>query len=408
MPNRPEIVLGFLPLLDSAILIAALEKGFAGDEGLKLTLVRENSWEKIREAVGAGRSHGAHMPAPMPIACNLAMVPMEVPLVAPMALGLGGNAITISASLHRRMIEAGMMPNLDPRRAGDALKAVVDDRRQTGKPRLRFAVAHRLSCCHYELKYWLAACGIDPVVDVEIVALPAGLIGDALEQGNLDGCCLAEPWNSRIVARDQGRIVTLKSSLWASSPGKVLGMSQRWSEDNRRELEGLLRALYRAAQWCANTENIEELAGILAARQYLALDGELLLPGLTGLLPVAPDHVVEVGDVLLFEGRAATFPWQSHALWFYSQMVRWADCRHTPLAMAVARDSYRPDIYRQALKPVFAPLPGANLKVEGALASPQYVGVSRGRLVLGPDGFFDGKTFDPDRFEDYLAAQATG
>ena len=28
MPNRPEIVLGFLPLLDSAILIAALEKGF--------------------------------------------------------------------------------------------------------------------------------------------------------------------------------------------------------------------------------------------------------------------------------------------------------------------------------------------------------------------------------------------
>lgn len=405
MPDRPEIVLGFLPLLDSAVLIAALEKGFAGDEGVRLSLVRETSWEKIREGVGAGRFHGAHMPAPMPIACNLALVPMEVPLVAPMALGLGGNAIAVSVPLHRRLTEAGMPPDLDPRRAGEALRAVIDEGRHRNGRRLRFAVAHRLSCCHYELKYWLAACGIDPARDVEIVALPAGLIGEALEQGSLDGCCLAEPWNSRIVARDQGRIVTVKSALWASSPGKVLGMSQRWSEDNRLALEALVRALYRAAQWCSNAANIEELAGILAARQYLALDGELLLPGLTGLLAIAPGEVVEVGDLLLFEGRAATFPWQSHALWFYSQMVRWGDCRHTDLNAAVARDSYRPDIYRNALKPVFAPLPGANLKVEGALAAPQYVGVSKGRLMLGPDGFFDCRIFDPDRIEAYLAQQ---
>ena len=54
------------------------------------------------------------MPAPMPIACNLAMVPMEVPVVAPMALGLGGNAVTVSVSLHRRLVDAGMGSDLDP------------------------------------------------------------------------------------------------------------------------------------------------------------------------------------------------------------------------------------------------------------------------------------------------------
>jgi NitT/TauT family transport system ATP-binding protein len=54
-----------------------------------------------------------------------------------------------------------------------------------------------------------------------------------------------------------------------------------------------------------------------------------------------------------------------------------------------------------------APLPSANAKVEGALTAPTPVGSPTGRLVLGPDGFFDGKIFDPDRLEEYLASQKT-
>ena len=51
-------------------------------------------------------------------------------------------------------------------------------------------------------------------------------------------------------------------------------------------------------------------------------------------------------------------------------------------------------------------MPGANMKVEGALTAPSPVGASLGGLVLGPDGFFDGRKFDPDRLDDYLATQA--
>jgi NitT/TauT family transport system ATP-binding protein len=103
--------------------------------------------------------------------------------------------------------------------------------------------------------------------------------------------------------------------------------------------------------------------------------------------------------------KAATFPWKSHALWFYSQMVRWGQVAHTPANVATARDTYRPDIYRAALKPLGIALPAANAKVEGALSGPTPVGSAGASLTLGPDGFFDGALFDPDQLDRYIAVQ---
>ena len=40
-------------------------------------------------------------------------------------------------------------------------------------------------------------------------------------------------------------------------------------------------------------------------------------------------------------------------------------------------------------------------KVEGALAVETAVG-STGRLMLGPDGFFDNQIFDPEKVSDYI------
>ena len=102
--------------------------------------------------------------------------------------------------------------------------------------------------------------------------------------------------------------------------------------------------------------------------------------------------------------KAATFPWKSHALWFYTQMVRWRQVGHSAENAALARDTYRPDLYRAALKPLGVALPGANAKVEGALNAATPVGSAGASLVLGPDGFFDGTIFDPDEIDAYIAA----
>ena len=125
-------------------------------------------------------------------------------------------------------------PTSIPADAGAALKAVVAERARAGRAPLRFAVVHPHSGHNYELRYWLAACGIDPDRDIEIVILPPPLMADALGAGNIDGYCVGEPWNTAAVARGLGRIATVKAAIWRASPEKVLGAQAQWAEATSR------------------------------------------------------------------------------------------------------------------------------------------------------------------------------
>lgn len=403
---RFEISAGFLPLLDSALLVIAREKGFAGDEGIALHLVRETSWANIRDRIAVGHFQVAHMLAPMPIACNLGLTPLAATTIVPMALGLGGNAVSVSNPLWAELEAYGAVGDLSPRITGEALKTAVIQRKSAGKPPLRFAVVHPHSGHNYELRYWLAGCGIDPDSDVEIVIVPPPLMADALGSGALDGFCAGEPWNTAAVLNGHGRIATVKAKIWRSSPEKVLGADARWAEVNPDALAALLRAVYRSANWCADPANHAELAAILAAPAYVGRPAEWMLPALSGHLLTGPDMTSRVEDFFVPQAKAATFPWKSHALWFYSQMVRWGQVEHSAANAAVASETYRPDLYRAALWPLGVALPGANAKVEGALAAATPVGSAGASLTLGPDGFFDGGLFDPDDLDGYIEAQA--
>ncbi len=396
-----EFRVGIMPLLDSALLVAAREMGFAEAEGVELLLTRESSWANIRDRLAVGHFDAAHMLAPMPIACNLGLTPLAARTVVPMALGLGGNAMTASAALWAAMRDAGAPLDLEPAGTGAALASVV--RRRAGGEPLRLAVVHPHSAHNYELRYWLAASGVDPDRDVEIVIVPPPLMADALGAGRIDFYSAGEPWNTAAVAKGVGRIVTAKAAIWKSSPEKVLGVAAAFAEEQPEAVAALLRALYRAAEWCAAPGHHGELAALLSAPAYVGCPAEWLLPALGGRIDAGDGALVAVPDFFLPLARAATFPWKSHALWFYSQMVRWQQVTAGPANEAIARDTYRPDLYRTALKPLGVALPGANAKVEGALRVPTPVGSAGASLTLGPDGFFDGRIFDPDRIDAYLA-----
>ncbi|WP_411034242.1 CmpA/NrtA family ABC transporter substrate-binding protein [Shinella sp. BYT-45] len=402
MTMRHAITAGFVPLLDSALLVAAREKGFAEAQSIDLTLVRERSWASIRDRLAVSHFDVAHILGPMPIACNLGLSAPAPEMIVPMALGLGGNAVTVSAALWRAMAEEGATADLDARRNGAALARVAGARR--GEP-LRFGVVHPYSGHNYELRYWLAASGVDPDRDVEIVVLPPPDMGDALAEGGIDGYCAGEPWNTFGVLRRGAHLATVKAAIWRSSPEKVLGVNARWADANPEAMAALLAALYRASVWCASPGNREELAGLLARPAYVGQNAELLMPALSGLMPVGGGAVRGVGDFFVPNAKAATFPWKSHALWFYTQMVRWRQVAHTAEHRRIAAQTYRPDIYRAALGGLGIAMPSASAKVEGALTAETPVG-SSGALTLGPDGFFDGGRFDPDDLDAYIAAQS--
>lgn len=400
-----EITAGFMPLFDSAVLVVAGEMGFAAREGIELKLQRETSWANIRDRIAIGHFDVAHMLGPMPLACSLGLTPLASETIVPFSLGLGGNCVTVSNTVWEGMAAQGAAPDLDPTRAGTALGSLIRERAVAGREPLRFAVVHPHSGHNYELRYWLAACGIDPDRDIEIVIVPPPFMADALAAGRIDAYCVGEPWNSAAVAAGTGRIVAVKALLWRNSPEKVIGARKTWAEENPEALAALLRALHHAARWCQDPANRGELAALMAKPAFLGQPEAIQMPALTGRLQLGGGVERRVEDFFLPFDKAANFPWKSHALWFYTQMVRWGQLPHTPQNLAIARDCYRPDLYRSALKPLGVALPGANAKVEGALKVATPVGSAGASLVLGPDGFFDGQIFDPDRIDAYIAGQ---
>ncbi len=388
---------GFLPLLDSAILIVAREKGFAFDKGIELQLLRETSWANIRDRISVGQLDVAHMLAPLPVAQNLGLSPLKNRIIVPFALGLGGNAITVSNDLFQKLDGIDHRCRTSPARAGAALKAVISNPLQ---PKLTFSVVHAFSSHAYELRYWMAACGIDPTRDVNITIVPPSMMADALASGEIDGFCVGEPWNSVAVAAGSGTILTTKSAIWRSSPEKVLGITEKWAIANPETVDALIVALHHSAFWCQDLQNYEELASILSSESYVGVPASILESTLACNLP----GLGPVDDFIGFSNRAANFPWQSHALWFFSQMVRWNEIAFSDTAEDAARSTYRPDIYRRALAKAGVSMPGGSSKVEGTLKIATLMPALGGELLLGPDGFFDGKTFDPDQIKSYIAS----
>ncbi|HWU19118.1 MAG TPA: CmpA/NrtA family ABC transporter substrate-binding protein [Devosia sp.] len=401
MPTTP-ITAGFLPLLDSILLVLAREKGFAEDEGLDLTLFRETSWANIRDRAALGHFDIAQMLAPMPLAASLGLTPLATAMIAPVVLGLGNNAITVSDALWQAMAGQGAPGNLDPALTGAALARVV----KGSARKLRFGVVHQTSSHNYELRYWLAASGIVPDRDLEIVVLPPPLLPDALGSGGIDGYCVGEPWNSVGVATKGGHIASVKALIWQSSPDKVVGMRQAWADEHPNLVAAVIRAVYRAGLWCADPANRREAAAIMAGAAYLNQEPAIVGRALTGMLDIGNGVLQQVPDYYIPHASAANFPWKSHALWYYSQMVRWGEVAASAGNAAIAAASFRPDLYRQALAPLRAPLPLADFKSDGEHAAPYEIPAENGPLSMGPDRFFDGATFDPEGLGDYIASQS--
>ena len=406
-----QVVVGFIPLADCALLAAAREKGFAAGEGIDLVLVRESSWASIRDRLIVGHFDAAHMLGPMAVASTLGIRHVSVPMVAPFALGLGGNAVTFSSAL-ASAVEADGVPADDPpadaegwkRRAldvGEALRRVVRDRAARALEPLTFAVVFPFSCHNYELRYWLAAAGIDPDRDVRLVVIPPPLLADSMTAGYVDGFCVGEPWNTVAVRAGTGSIMFPTTAVWRGSPEKVLGCRRDWAERRSEDLFALIRSLYRAAEWCDRAENHEELARILAEPRYVGADPKMIAPSLTSRFALsqgASETTIDGFHVPL--ANAATFPWTSHALWFYSQMVRWRQAAWSEAALASTTLTYRPDLYRRALAPLDLDVPATDWKVEGvgSCETPS----NRGTLRLAATGFVDGRIFDPSDVHAYV------
>ena len=341
--------IGYVPLSDAAVLIAAATRGFAEAERLSIELVREVSWANIRDKLILGHFDAAHMLAPFAIATTLGLGHLKVPLIAPFALNLNGNAITISSLVHAQMTgEIGRAPE-SAAESAEALAAVIRRRKSDKQEPLAFGIVFPFSTHAYLLRHWLRSGGIDPERDVNLVVVPPPYMAESLRTGLLDGFCVGSPWNSLAVDAHVGCIAALGVDIAKHAPEKILAVPKAFAEENPEIMGRLIRSARAAARWCADEQNRADLAGLLASRDHLGLPEHIIRDTLDGNLAVGAGGRRRAHADFLVLGRETTNrPDPRHAKWLYTEMVRARQAAFNEDAFDEAASVYRPDLYDEA------------------------------------------------------------
>ncbi len=395
MSSSTKLKIGFIPLVDAAALIVAVDKGFTATEGLDVELVREVSWSNIRDKLNVGVFDAAHLIAPVAIASTLGLGHVRVPIIAPFGLGVNGNAITVTPALYTAMLEVSDGDIIDPMVSARALKRVVESRKTRGAEPLTFGMTFPFSTHNYHLRFWMAAGGIDPDEDVRLVVLPPPYMVDSLANGHVDGFCVGAPWNSVAVDLGVGVILHFVCDILARAAEKLLGVRARWAEENSDTLLRLVRAHRKAAAFIEDESNHEEVSALLVAPNRIDVASILAVPNrrdaaaevisrtLSGRLKVSPDGTVRTSHRYLMVGRkGAARPDPVQMAWLYAQMVRWGQAPLSAEHLARATSVVRPDVYD-------AVLPSRDASPSGEPAD--------------SIGAFTGPKFDPDDIAGYLA-----
>lgn len=370
---------GYVPLVDCAPLIIAKELGFAAEEGLNLNLVRQPSWSALRDMLALGHLDAAHMLAPMAVAMSMGLGGLPAQIDSLMVLSLNGTVFGVSNDIAARLgdVAFGDAPGL--------LAAIA----ALGGPPLRVGIPFHTSMHQLLLSYWTASA---PALQIERITIPPPRMAEAVAEGRVDAFWVGEPWGSVAVHKGVGQLMMAGRDVWQSAPEKVLAARHGWVEDHPDVAAKLMRAVYVAGQWLDAKRNKPLAIEILGRSEHLSLSPDFIDPAVTGhLIPKLGAPPVDVDRFVLFHKHAANFPWRSQAAWIAHHLGADAD------GMAKAKASFRTDLYRRNLSPLGADMPGASAKIEGSLHYDTAVASSRGHMILTPDAFFDGNTFDFDR-----------
>jgi nitrate/nitrite transport system substrate-binding protein len=366
--EKDELTFGFIKLTDMAPLAVAYEQGFFDDEGLFVTLEAQANWKVLLDGVIDGTLDGAHMLAGQPLAATIGYG-TEAHIITPFSMDLNGNAITLSNDVWD-MIKPSLPTDEDGKIAhpisASALKPVLDDYAAKGKP-FNMGMVFPVSTHNYELRYWLAAGGINPGyyspenvtgqigAEVFLSVTPPPQMPATLEAGTIDGYCVGEPWNQQAVFKGIGVPVITDYELWKNNPEKVFGITNEFAEMYPNTTKAVVKALIRAAIWLDedNNANRPEAVEILSRPDYVGADYDVIANSMTGTFEYEKGDAREVPDFNVFFRHNATYPFYSDAVWYLTQMRRWgqiAEAKPDSWYDEIAKSVYKPEIYIEAAK----------------------------------------------------------
>jgi bicarbonate transport system substrate-binding protein len=388
-PEVTKIQLGYIPIVESAPIIIAQEKGFFAKYGMtEVAVSKQASWGAARDNVVIGSQGGGidgglwQMPMPYYITeGRITTNNQKVPMYVLMQLVTQGNGIAI-AGKHKGK-------GLSTKFEGGA-KALFSNLKSAGT---KFKAAYTFPGANQELwiRYWLAANGINPDTDVELLTVPAAQTVANMKTGTMDAFSTGDPWPYRIVKDGIGFMATLTAEIWKNHPEEYLAIRQDWVDSHPIATKAIMKAIMEAQQWCDDFNNRPELAKILSSKNYFGVPENVLLEPFLGKYDMGDGRVIEDKSMAALywkdERGSVSYPYRSHDLWFLVECVRWGILPKSELANfnGLIAKVNREDLWRESAQELGIP------------ASDIPTATSR-----GVEKFFDGVEFNPENPQAYL------
>ncbi len=370
--EKEDLKFGFIKLTDMAPLAIAYEKGYFEEEGLYVQVEAQANWKVLLDRVINGELDGAHMLAGQPLGATIGFG-TKANIITAFSMDLNGNAITVSNDVWQQMKPYVPMQDGKPVHPikADSLKPVVEKYKTEGKP-FKMGMVFPVSTHNYELRYWLAAGGINPGyyappqdisgqinADALLSVTPPPQMPATMEAGTIYGYCVGEPWNQQAVFKGIGVPVITDYEIWQDNPEKVFGVSKAWAEKYPNTHIAVVKALIRAAIWldAENNKNRPEAVKILSDSKYVGADYAVIANSMTGTFEYEKGDKRPMPEFNTFFRNFATYPYYSDAIWYLTQMRRWGQINEPKpdtWFIDIAKKVYRPDIYMQAVKELVA------------------------------------------------------
>jgi nitrate/nitrite transport system substrate-binding protein len=366
--EKDQLKFGFIKLTDMAPLAIAYEKGFFEDEGLYVTLEPQANWKVLLDRVITGELDGAHMLAGQPLAATIGYG-TKAHIITPLSMDLNGNGITVSNevwAIMKPLIPTGADGKPVHPISASTLRPVIEKFHADGKP-FNMGIVFPVSTHNYELRYWLAAGGINPgfysksdasgqiQAEALLSVTPPPQMPSTLEAGTISGYSVGEPWNQQAVFAGIGVPVITDYEIWKDNPEKVFGITAEFAEKYPNTTLAITKAMLRAAKWLDANDNANrpEAVKILSNSAYVGADAAVIGNSMTGTFEYEKGDKRPVPDFNVFYRHYATYPFYSDAVWYLTQMRRWGQIgeQHPDSWYdEVAKSVYRPDIYLKAAR----------------------------------------------------------
>lgn len=383
--DAPEVSaakLGFIALTDCAPLVIAKEKGYFEKYGMKdVEVIKQTSWAVTRDNLELGGDRGgvdgAHILTPMPYMMTTGKITKgntPVPMYILARLNTDGQGISLSNDYKDLKIEA----------KADALKAKVDAAKAAGK-KFKCAVTFPGGTHDLWMRYWLAANGIDPENDVDVLVVPPPQMVANMETKTMDAFCVGEPWNGRLVNKQLGFNAVTTGELWKGHPEKAFTLRADWVDKHPKAAKAMLMAVQEAQIWCDKDENKEEMCKILSADKYIKAPVKDILERSRGNFDFGNGRTLQASPLLMkFWREDASYPFKSHDTWFITENMRWGKLEANTNVKELVDKVNREDLWKEAAK-----------AIDQAAAIPK-------TASRGVETFFDGIKFDAANPEAYL------